>query len=157
MPKWECARRSASNALRARILRTGHVSKARILLADDHPHFTEMEEQVLEPEFEVIGKVHDGQALFEQAIRLKPDVIVTDVSMPILNGLDAANRLMEAGCRSLIIFLTVHADLDLVRRSLSIGASGYVVKSRIATELIIAVRETLAGNLFVSQHLPRQK
>jgi DNA-binding NarL/FixJ family response regulator len=94
--------------LSRRRYRAGQLNKARILLADDHPNFPEMEGHVLEPEFEVIGKVANGLALFEEAMRLKPDVIVTDISMPVLNGIDAVDRLMESGCNSRIVFLTVH-------------------------------------------------
>jgi DNA-binding NarL/FixJ family response regulator len=128
----------------------GYLMKPRILLADDHPGFPDLEEHVLGPEFEVIGKVSNGQALFEEAMRLKPNVIVTDISMPIVNGIEAADRLKESGCESRIVFLTVHADSDFVRRCLSTGAFGYVVKSRLATELVPAVRDALAGNIFVS-------
>ncbi len=138
----------------ARIRRTGQSMKARILLADDHPPFPEMEQRLLESEFEVVGKVGNGQALLEEAVRLKPDVIVTDISMPILNGIEAADRLKESGCESRVVFLTVHFDADFMRRCLSTGALGYVVKSRIASELIPAIREALEGHIFVSQHLP---
>jgi DNA-binding NarL/FixJ family response regulator len=127
----------------------------RILLADDHPHFPEMEERLLQPEFEVVGKVRDGRALVEDAMLLKPDLIVTDVSMPVLNGIEAADLLRQSGCKSRIIFLTVHSDPDFVRRCLSTGAFGYVVKSRIASELLPAIREALEGSIFVSRHLPR--
>ncbi|SRR5882724_12957937 len=136
------------------IRRTGQPMKARILLADDHPRFPELEQHLLESEFEVVGKVGDGQALLEEAIRLKPDVIVTDISMPILNGIEAVDRLKESGCESRVVFLTVHCDPDFVRRCLSTGAFGYVAKSRIASELVLAIREALEGNIFVSQHLP---
>lgn len=136
--------------------RVSYLMKPRILLADDHPGFPDLEERILEPEFEVIGKVSNGRALFAEAMRLKPNVIVTDISMPIVNGIEAADQLKECGCESRIVFLTVHADSDFVRRCLSTGAFGYVVKSRIATELILAVREALAGNIFVSSHSPRR-
>jgi DNA-binding NarL/FixJ family response regulator len=138
----------------ARIGRAGQLMKARVLLADDHPRFPEMEERLLEPEFEVVGKVGNGQALLEEAMRLKPDVIVTDISMPVLNGIEAVDRLVGSGCESRFVFLTVHNDADFVRRCLSAGAFGYVVKSRIASELVPAIREALAGNIFVSQGLP---
>lgn len=131
--------------------------KARILLADDHPRFPEMEARLLEPEFEVVGKVGDGQALFEEAMRLKPDIIITDISMPVLDGIGAVDRLMEAGCKSRIVFLSVHSDTDFVRRCLSTGALGYVVKSRIVSELVPAIRHVLAGNMFISQTLPDPK
>ncbi|HKV79700.1 MAG TPA: response regulator transcription factor [Candidatus Sulfotelmatobacter sp.] len=140
-------------ALWARIYRMGLLSKVRILLADDHPGFPEIEERLLESEFEVIGKVCNGQALFGEAMRLKPDVIVTDISMPILNGIEAVDRLMESGCNSRIVFLTVHSDVEFVRRCLCAGALGYVRKSRIASELVPAIREALAGKIFVSPNL----
>ena len=113
-----------------------------------------MEERLLEPEFEVVGKVRNGQALFEEGMRLKPDVIVSDISMPILNGIDAAERLKESGCNSRIVFLTVHSDAEFVRRCLFAGAFGYVFKSRMANELVLAIRAALAGNIFVSRQLP---
>lgn len=138
----------------AHIQQAGQLMKARILLADDHPRFPEMEASLLEPEFEVVGKVSDGQALLEEALRLKPDVIVTDISMPVLDGIEAVDRLTGSGCASRFVFLTVHTDADFVRRCLLTGAFGYVVKSRIASDLVLAIREALAGNIFVSQHLP---
>jgi DNA-binding NarL/FixJ family response regulator len=135
---------------KACIRRAVQLTKVRILLADDHPGFTEMAERFLEPEFEVVGKVTDGQSLFDAAMRLAPDLVVTDISMPVLNGIEAAHKLKEAGCKSRIIFLTVHRGADFVRRCIATGALGFVVKSRLATELVAAVREALAGHIFVS-------
>lgn len=136
---------------------TGQLAKARILLADDHPRFPEMEEGFLTSEFDVVGKVTDGSALVQQALRLKPDVIVTDISMPVLNGIAAVDQLKESGCESRVVFLTVHSDSDFVRRCLSTGAFGYVVKSRMATDLLPAIREALAGNVFVSHILTNSR
>ena len=127
--------------------------KARILLADDHPRFPEIEERLLEAEFEVVGKVNDGQALVDEAMRIEPDVIVTDISMPVLNGVAAILRLKESGDKSRVVFLSVHTDADFVRKCLSTGAFAYVVKSRMASELIPAIRHALAGVIFVSQYL----
>jgi DNA-binding NarL/FixJ family response regulator len=126
------------------------LAKVRILLADDHPGLPEMEERLLEPEFEIVGKVRDGKALFEEAMRLKPDIIVTDITMPILNGIAAVERLKESNCKSQIIFLTVHSGLDFVEKCLSTGAVGYVSKSRMATELMPAIHAALDGRIFVS-------
>jgi len=81
------------------------LSKIRVLLADDHPRLPDTVEHFLEPEFEVVGKVVDGQALFDEAMKLKPDVVVTDISMPVLNGIEAAGRLRESGCKSRIVIL----------------------------------------------------
>lgn len=131
-----------------------HLSKVRILLADDHPGFPDMAEHLLKPDFEVVAKVGNGRAMFEAAMRLQPDIIVSDISMPILNGIDAADLLKESGSKARIIFLSVHADVEFVRRCLLTGAFGYVVKSRILTELVPAVREVLAGHIFVSQNMP---
>lgn len=135
------------------ISQVGRVMKIRILLADDHPHFPEMEVPLLEPNFEVIGKVGNGQALIDEAIRLKPDIIIADISMPILDGIEAVDRLRQSGSTSRVVFLSVHSDPDFVHRCLAVGALGYVVKSRIASELVPAIRQALAGNTFVSQGL----
>jgi DNA-binding NarL/FixJ family response regulator len=90
-------------------------------LADDHLDSLETVERHLKPEFEVVGKVRDGQLLIEEAMRLKPDVIVSDISIPLLNGIEAADQLKESDCRSRIVFLTVHTDSDFVRRCLCRG------------------------------------
>jgi DNA-binding NarL/FixJ family response regulator len=121
-------------------------------LADDQPDLLKTVERHLEPEFEVVGKVLDGQLLLEEAMRLNPDVIVSDISMPVLNGIDAADQLKESGCRSRIVFLTVHSDPDFVPVCLAAGALGYVVKSRLITDLLPAIREALAGHIFISDH-----
>jgi DNA-binding NarL/FixJ family response regulator len=97
------------------------LGRARILLADDHLDSLETVERHLKPEFEVVGKVRDGQLLIEEAMRLKPDVIVSDISIPLLNGIEAADQLKESDCRSRIVFLTVHTDSDFVRRCLCRG------------------------------------
>src|SRR5215831_3106601 len=127
---------NATTSIWLRIHRAGQLMKARILLADDHPGFLEMETCLLEPEFEVVGKVDNGQALIEAAMRLKPDIIIMDISMSILDGIEVVDRLMESGCTSCIVFLSIHSDTDFVYRCLSTGALGYVAKSRIATELV---------------------
>lgn len=105
---------------------------------------------MLEPAFEIIGRVSNGRSLIDAAMELKPDVVVTDISMPILNGLDAATQLRKSGCESKIVFLSIHSDPDFVQACLSIGALGYVIKPRMATELVHAIQEALAGRVFVS-------
>jgi DNA-binding NarL/FixJ family response regulator len=127
------------------------VTKVRILLADDHPGFTDLAERFLQPEFEIVGKLADGQSFFNAAMRLEPEIVVTDISMPVLNGIAAAEQLKQAGCKSRVIFLTAHQGADFVGRCISTGALGFVVKSQIATELVPAVREALAGHVFVSR------
>jgi len=104
----------------------------------------------LEPTFDVVGAVGDGEALVEAAGNLQPDVIITDISMPKLNGIEAADRLRESGSSSKIVFLTVHADPDFVQAALKTGALAYVSKSRITTDLLIAIEEALKGRIFVS-------
>jgi DNA-binding NarL/FixJ family response regulator len=134
---------NAMTSIRLRIHRVGQAMKPRVLLADDHPSFPEMETLLLEPEFEVVGKVGNGQALIEEAMRLKPDIIITDISMPVLDGIEAVDRLKKLGCTSRILFLSVHSDTDFMTRCFSTGALGYVVKSRIAIELVPAIRRAL--------------
>jgi DNA-binding NarL/FixJ family response regulator len=127
------------------------MNKVRILLADDHPYFPEFVEGLLDPSFEIVGKVNDGQALLDAALELKPDLIITDISMPVLNGIEAAEQLQKIGCAAKVIFLTVHSDPDFVRSCLAAGAFGYITKPRVALDLIPAIHEALAGHLFISQ------
>ena len=128
------------------------MSKVRILLADDHPYFSDMVERILGSGFEIIGKVDDGRALLDAAMRLTPDLILTDISMPVLNGIDAVDELRKQGCPSKVIFLTVHADADFVRTCVAAGAFGYIVKPRVAADLLVAIRRVLAGHLFISTY-----
>jgi DNA-binding NarL/FixJ family response regulator len=124
--------------------------KVRVLLADDHPLLLKKVLNLLEPTFEVVGRVHDGKSLFESAMKPQADVIISDISMPILNGIEAANKLKVSGCRSKIVFLTVHSDPEFVRACLATGALGYVAKSRMVTDLRPAIREALADRIFIS-------
>jgi len=122
----------------------------RVLLADDHQSFLAVAKRLLEPEFEVVKTVRNGEALIDEAVKLTPDVIVLDISMPKLNGIEAARQLKAAGSTAKIVFLTVHEDLDYVRGALAAGAHGYVIKPRLASDLLPALREVLAGGCFVS-------
>ena len=126
------------------------MARARILLADDHKDIREKVMQQLEPEFEVVGAVGDGNALLEAVSQMKPDVCVVDISMPIMSGIEAATRIKASGSGVKIIFLTVHEDPDFLQAALDAGAVGYVVKSRVASDLCPAIRGALAGRLFVS-------
>jgi DNA-binding NarL/FixJ family response regulator len=126
------------------------LNRVRVLLADDHEDFLAVEARHLEPEFDVVKAVGDGRALLEEAARLEPDILVLDISMPVLSGLDAARRLQASGCQARIVFLTVHDDPDYVRAALAAGALGYVVKCRLASDLLLAMHEALAGRSFVS-------
>ena len=94
--------------------------------------------------------MEDGESLVEAVTRLQPDVIVIDISMPKLNGIDAANRLRETGLAPKVVFLTVHAGQDFVEAALRTGALAYVSKFRINSDLLVAIEEALAGRIFVS-------
>jgi len=122
----------------------------RILLADDHPNLLVIVTNLLNALFDVVGTVRDGASLLNAAAHLQPDAFVIDVSMPVLTGIEVAQKLKERGNTGRIIFLTVHDDLDFVRASLATGASGYVVKPRLATDLVPAIREALADRIFIS-------
>jgi len=126
------------------------VARARILLADDHKEIRDRAVRLLEPEFEVVGAVADGHALVRVSAQLKPDVCIIDISMPYLNGIEAAIKLRENGSEARIVFLTVNEDSDFVRAALKTGALGYVVKSRMATDLCLAINGAIRGHLFVS-------
>jgi DNA-binding NarL/FixJ family response regulator len=119
--------------------------------------FLAVEARLLEGEFHVVKTVGDGRALVEEAARLEPDIVVLDVSMPDLNGIEAAQRLQAAGTRARIVFLTVHDDPDYARAALLAGALGYVVKCRLVSDLPLALREALAGRRFVSPCVPLEE
>lgn len=126
------------------------MNKLRILLADDHPYFAELVEGLLGTMFDVVGKVGDGRNLLDAAQRLRPDIILTDISMPILNGIDAIEELQRSGSNYKVIFLTVHTDPDFIRTCFAAGAFGYVFKERVDLDLLPAIQEVLAGRLFIS-------
>jgi len=125
----------------------------RVLLADDHPQFLGVVARHLEPHFEVVRTVDNGQAMIDEATRLEPDVVVTDISMPVLNGIEAARKLKARGSRAKIVFLTVHADQDYVRAALGAGAVGYVLKSDLASDLLPCLRQADVASPFVSPAL----
>lgn len=126
------------------------MARPRILLADDHQKMRDFLTQMLEPEFEIVGAVADGRSFLEAAQRLKPDLCLLDISMPLINGIKAAAQLRESGSKTKILVLTVQEDEDFVRASFNNGASGYVIKSRIAADLMIALKEVLDGRRFCS-------
>jgi DNA-binding NarL/FixJ family response regulator len=124
--------------------------RARVLLADDHRAILAQAASVLAVEFEIVGRVADGTDLLTAAAQLDPDIVVLDISMPGLDGIEVARRLKRNGCRAKLVFLTVHEDPDYVRAGLQAGGTGYVVKARLASDLLPAIREALAGRCFVS-------
>jgi DNA-binding NarL/FixJ family response regulator len=125
----------------------------RLLLADDHQTILDAESQILRSEFDIVGAVRDGVALLQSAMELDPDVIMLDITMPGINGLEVASRLKELGSRAKIIFLTVHEDHDFVSEALNRGASGYVVKGTMASDLPRAIHVVLKGGQFISPSL----
>lgn len=129
------------------------MARARILLADDHKGMRDRVVRMLEHEFEMLEPVKDGRALLEAAARLKPDVCLMDISMPIINGIEAAAHLKESGSQAKIIFLTIHEDPDFLVAALKAGASGYVVKPRMISDLRAAIKEVLAGGRYISSSL----
>lgn len=131
------------------------MSRPRLLLADDHTLLLEGIRLMLEPEFELAGSVEDGQALLAAAEKLKPDVILLDISMPVLNGIDAARQLRKIVPSSKLIFLTMHGDADYVTEAFRVGASGYLLKRSAASELVTAIREVLKGHHYVSPLVTR--
>jgi DNA-binding NarL/FixJ family response regulator len=131
------------------------MTKPKILLADDHTMFVEALQKVLEPEFELVGSVGDGRALLDAAPRLAPDVILLDLSMPLLNGIDAAQQLRRLVHNTKVVFLSMHGDPSYVTEAFRAGASGYVLKRASAAELIQAIRTALRGQLYVSPLLAK--
>jgi DNA-binding NarL/FixJ family response regulator len=126
------------------------VNKIRVVLADDHPDMIVKVRRTLTEGFEVIEVVEDGNQAIDAVLMLDADVLVIDISMPVLDGLQAAKRLQKANCRAKIVFLTMHEDRDYLAAALSAGASGYVTKARLTTDLVHAIQEALGGNIFVS-------
>jgi DNA-binding NarL/FixJ family response regulator len=124
--------------------------KIRVVLADDHKAVVEKVRSLLSEEFEIVDAVSDGNQAVDAVLMLNPDVLVIDISMPVLDGLQAAARVQKANCRAKIIFLTIHEDQDYVDAALHVGASGYVTKSRLAVDLVPAIRAVLQGRTFVS-------
>ena len=126
------------------------MNRPRILLADDHRMFMQGLQSLLADEYELVGTVADGQALVEAAPHLDPDVIIVDISMPVLNGFDAVRQLKKKGTRARIIFLTMHPDAGLVAEAFRCGGSGYVLKQAAGEELISAIKEVLAGREYLT-------
>src|SRR5947207_6354407 len=132
------------------------MTKPRILIADDHPILAEGLRGLLEPEFEVVGVVADGRELVAAAKKLRPDVIVADITMPSLNGIEAAVQLRDIGVKVKVVFLTMHRDVAYARRAMEAGAAGFVLKHSVAAEVGTAVREALQGRTYVTPMIARE-
>ena len=129
------------------------MKRARVLLADDHPAVRERVAALLEPDCEVVGMVANGRDLLTEARRLQPDVVVLDISMPLLDGIEAATQLHASDSKAKVVFLTIHDRAEFVRAGLAAGALGYVIKSRLTSDLLTAIHESLAGHRFISPTL----
>lgn len=124
--------------------------RPRVLIADDHLMVAEALKSLLAPEFDLVGVVADGRALIEAAGKLRPDVIVADISMPQLNGIDALVELRQGGNQVPVVFLTMHRDVTFARRALEAGALGFVLKHSAPVELILALRAALEGKIYLT-------
>ena len=130
-------------------------NRSRILIADDHNLVAELCKRLLETEFDVVGVVSDGRALLRSAIELKPDVIVLDIAMPVLNGLDAGRQVNELLPAVKLVYLTMNPDTDVAAEAFQRGASGYLLKTCAAAEMVHAVREVLRGKSYLAGDLSR--
>ena len=131
------------------------LKRPRVLLADDHGPMIERVKALLETAFEIVGNVDNGKDLVSEAGRLQPDLILLDISMPGLTGIEAAHELRHNGAKAKLVFLTVHERVEFVHACLAEGALGYVVKSRIASDLVTALTEALSGRRFISPPVSR--
>lgn len=128
------------------------LKRPRILLAEDHLGIVKRVTQLLRTVFDVVGTVHTGLEMVSEAVRLNPDVIVTDISMPELSGIEAAHQLREKGSTAKVVFLTVHSEDEFVDACLAEGALGYVVKAHLNTDLIPAIHAALSDRVFISPY-----
>jgi len=130
------------------------VKRIAILLADDHAVVIEGLHRILDrPQFEIVGAVTDGRALLQAAEQLSPDIIIADIAMPMLNGIEAARQIRKQKLTSKIIFLTMHSEPIYAVEALHAGASGYVLKSSAGAELLTAIREVLDGRVYVAKSI----
>ena len=126
------------------------MDKTTVLLADDHKIVLEGLKGLLAEEFEIVGTVEDGRALLEQVQQLHPDVIVVDVAMPLLNGIDAVKQIKKSGSDAKVVFLTMHHDAMYAKEAFEAGALGFVLKHSAPSELTKAIQEALKGNTYIS-------
>lgn len=131
------------------------MTRVRVLLADDHTLFSALLRDLLEPEFEVIGTVNDGRELLKIAEALRPDVVIVDIGMPLLNGLDAGIRLKQSNPKLKLIYLTMNNNVEYAREALQAGASAFVLKNSLSSELLQAIRGALRGVSYVAPEIKR--
>jgi len=126
------------------------MTKPRVLLADDHALVRQGMRTILEPDYEVVGEAKDGRELVRAAIELRPDVIVADIAMPSLNGLEAIRQIQKEDVRAKVVFVTMHAGVDFAVQAFRLGASGYLLKVDASDELVRAIKEALGGRLYIT-------
>ena len=126
------------------------MSRPRVLLADDHQALTERVATLLGASYEIVGAVSNGRELVKEAIRLQPDVIILDITMPLMDGIEAAHEMRERGLASRLVFLTIHYEDEFVKACLDEGGQGYVLKAHMRTHLIPAIEAALMGCTFLS-------
>jgi DNA-binding NarL/FixJ family response regulator len=126
------------------------VKKTRVILVDDHPTVLRQTLQILPERFEVVATLQEGSELPTEAYDLQPDIIVLDITLPVITGVQLARQLRAEGCKARIVFLTVHADPDYAWEAFNAGAVGYVIKPRLASDLVPALEAALVGKRFVS-------
>ena len=124
--------------------------RPRVFLADDHPQLLEAETDLLRPHFDIVGTAMDGNTLVSEALRLHPDVIIVDITMPVLNGIEAVQKLVQSGSTAKFIFLTIHSSQEFVNACLEAGARGFVSKSKMKAHLISAIYAVLDDVSYVS-------
>jgi DNA-binding NarL/FixJ family response regulator len=129
------------------------VDRIRVVLADDHREVIAKIRGILGDEFDIIEAAENGHQAVTAVLALDPDIFVTDISMPVLNGLQAARSIQKTNSRVKIIFLTIHEDRDFIAAAFSAGATGYVTKRRLSTDLVLAIQEALKGRAFVSNSI----
>jgi DNA-binding NarL/FixJ family response regulator len=129
------------------------LSQPRVLLADDYPALLQATTALLKSQFDVVGIATDGASLVSEALRLRPDIIVTDITMPVMSGIEAVHQLRKSAPSAKIVFLTIHSEAEFVKACLDEGALGYVIKSQMRTHLIPAIRAAVVGQTYIDPFL----
>jgi DNA-binding NarL/FixJ family response regulator len=133
------------------------MTRKRVLVADDlAPVLTTVAALLRDSSFDVVGTVSDGAAALEATVTLEPDLVVLDISMPVMSGIEVAEELKRQGNKAKVVFLTVHEDRDILKTCRDAGGLGYVIKVLMDTDLVLAVNEALAGHIFTS-HFPSEQ
>jgi DNA-binding NarL/FixJ family response regulator len=128
----------------------------RVLLADDHAIVLEGLRHILEPAFEIVGEVADGRSLVDDVLMFRPEIIITAISLPLLNGIEAAREIRKINRKVKIIFLTMHTDPSYAVEALDAGGSAYILKSAAVAEILVAIREVLNGRVYVSPSINKE-